>query len=302
MKKKKANRFGASTDLHSEGLRGRIKIFKKPLMGRTWISRSIGWITALAGLVALVMACQSTGRPHPPGIALSFDDRFIHEWYQLRPLFKKYNARVTFYITQFDSLSKEEIGMLRTLQRDGHEIGCHGAIHTNSIGYVWHNSMAEYLKDEIDASVIPMQQNGFRPTSFAHPGGAQIWYIDRELLKRFLLLRDVAVVERKLFGFTFRWNIRNMSSIYYIFDGDQTVNSLLFDEGAGLSGLQIKTALQKAGEDKSVLMAFGHKPYWKPIGPGEYGFRVARLDSLLAESQRLGLKTYTMSELVRESD
>ena len=262
--------------------------------------RTVG-ITALVGLIGLVMACQSRSRPHPPGIALSFDDRFIHEWYQLRPLFKKYNARVTFYITQFDSLSKEEIGMLHTLQRDGHEIGCHGAIHTNSIWYVWRHSMAEYLKNEIDASVIPMQRNGFRPTSFAHPGGAQIWYIDRELLKRFRLLRDVAVVERRLFGFTFRWNIRNMSSIYYTFDGDQTVNSLLFDWGAGLSGQQIGTALQKAKKDGSVLMAFGHKPYWNPIKPGEYGFQVARLDSLLAQSQRLGLKTYTMSELVQDS-
>ena len=230
---------------------------------------------------------------------MSFDDRFIREWYQLRPLFQKYNAHVTFYITRFDSLTPTEITQLKTLQRDGHEIGCHGAIHVNSVAYVRQHSMQQYLNDEIYPALSAMKRQGFRPTSFAHPGGAHNDAIDRELLRQFVLLRDVALVERTLAGITLRWSVRLMPSIYHHFDGDPTVDALLFDEGAGLDLSDLRVAMRKAKEDGTTLMLFGHKPYSLSVKPGGYGFLTERLDSILANSQRLGLKTYTMSELVR---
>lgn len=253
-------------------------------------------------LVGLLTACRPATPTHPPGIALSFDDRFISEWYQLRPIFRKYNAQATFYITQFDSLTPVEIRQLKTLQQDGHEIGCHGAIHTNSISYVRQNSMQRYLNDEIYAALRSMKQHGFRPTSFAHPGGAHTSAIDRELLNQFVLLRDVALVERTIWGVTLRWNIHLMPGIYHHFDDDPTVDALLFDDGAGLDQTDLRTAMRKAKEEGTVLMLFGHKPYQRPVEKGEYGFLTERLDSILAESKRLGLRTYTMSALVGRSN
>ncbi|GAB3640271.1 polysaccharide deacetylase family protein [Spirosoma arcticum] len=252
--------------------------------------------------VGLLIACRPITPAHPPGIALSFDDRFINEWYQLRPIFQKYNARATFYITQFDSLTPVEIAQLKTLQQDGHEIGCHGAIHTNSISYVRQNSMSQYLNDEIHPALRSMKRHGFRPTSFAHPGGAHTNAIDHELLKYFVLLRDVALIERTMWGVTLRWNIHLMPSIYYQFDGDPTVDALLFDEGAGLGLSDLRTGMRKAKEDGTALMLFGHKPYQRAVKTGGYGFLTGRLDSILAESRRLELKTYTMSELIRLSN
>lgn len=253
-------------------------------------------------LIELLSTCRPAAPNYPPGIALSFDDRFIREWYGLRPIFRKYNARVTFYITQFDSLTPVEITQLKTLQQDGHEIGCHGAIHTNSINYVRQHSMQQYLNDEIYPALRSMKRQGFRPTSFAHPGGAHNNAIDRELLNHFVLLRDVALIERTIWGITLRWTVRLMPGIYHDFDGKRTVDALLFDEGSGLDLSDIQTAMCKAKEDGTVLMLFGHKPYQRSVEPGGYGFLTERLESILAESKRLGLRTYTMSELVQQSN
>ncbi len=258
--------------------------------------------TVLPVTCMLLNACHPTRPDRRPGIALSFDDRFITEWYQLRPIFRKYNARVTFYITQFDSLTTDEIAQLKILQQDGHEIGCHGAIHTNSINFVRQQSMQQYLNAEIYPILSSMNQHGFRPTSFAHPGGVHNSSIDQELLKHFVLLRDVALLERTIWAVTLRWDIRFIPSIYNQFDNDPTVDALLFDEGSGVNLNDLKVGLRKAKEDGSVLMLFGHEPYRRSVDPGGYGFLTERLDSILADSKRLGLRTYTMSELVQPSN
>lgn len=260
--------------------------------------RKLPFLLVAFGLIALLNGCRPASTNHQAGIALSFDDRFISEWYQLRPVFKQYNAHVTFYITQFDSLSPIEIAQLKTLQQEGHEIGCHGAIHTNSVEYVRDHSMPEYLNVEIYPALRSMKQHGFRPTSFAHPGGTHNAAIDRELLHHFSLLRDVALIQRTIFGITLRWTIHLMPGIYHHFDGQRTVDALLFDEGAGLGMTDLRAAMNKAKDDGTALMLFGHKPYQRSVSAGGYGFLIPRLDSILAESNRLGLKTYTMSELV----
>ena len=92
-------------------------------------------------LFVMVFACKQKKPVQQAGIAVSFDDRFVKEWYQLRPLLKKYNAKCTFYITQPDSLSDEEVKLLHELQKEGHEIGCHGAMHVRSMYYIWDFSL-----------------------------------------------------------------------------------------------------------------------------------------------------------------
>jgi peptidoglycan-N-acetylglucosamine deacetylase len=64
----------------------------------------------MLGVIAgAFLGCGSpSGKPGAGGIALSFDDHFIKEWYELRPLFQKYNAKATFFITCPDSLNAEK--------------------------------------------------------------------------------------------------------------------------------------------------------------------------------------------------
>ena len=269
------------------------KIFKKR-------AKSLSKIQCVFGLLIAFFAvsCHSAVNRPTAGIALSFDDRFVQEWAKLRPLLKKYEAHATFYVTQFDSLKPEEIEILLQLQADGHEIGAHGATHARSIDYVWQHSMADYFKNEIEAELEPMKKAGLKVSTFAHPGGQQIWFIDQKLLKNyFCLLRDVALTERDLKLFTLRRPVFGMNEIYYRFDGNPTVSALLIDQGANVPMKALREGMIRARNTQAAMMLFGHCPLFGNER-GKYGFTVSRLDSILAESQKLGLRSYTMSQLI----
>jgi hypothetical protein len=247
-----------------------------------------------------LIGCNTAQKTHPAGIALSFDDRHVEEWAKLRPLFKKYNAHATFYVTQFDSLKPYEIQILHQLQADGHEIGAHGAAHIRVLDWLrGGGSLDDFYRYEIEAELISMRKAGFRPVTFAHVGGQQTWWTDRRLLNDyFILLRDVALSERKLSFLTFKRPVFGMDEIYYHFNGEQKVNSLLIDQMTNLTDKQLFDGIIRARTTHSVLMLFGHKPLFE-TSPEPYGFSVTTLENILAQSQRLGLKTYTMAELVK---
>ncbi len=249
-------------------------------------------------LMLVVFACQPKKPIKQPGIAVSFDDRFVKEWYQIRPLLKKYKARCTFFITQPDSLSEEEVSLLHELQKEGHEIGCHGAMHVRSMYYIWDFSLDEYMKNEIFSALKTMKKQGFFPKTFAHPGGSQTWYSDRELLKYFTLLRDVSMKTRTLWNFDYTHEIEDIDEIFYQQDGHRKVNALLIDTSTKLSIEDIKKGLKRASKEGSIMMMFGHKPLTKTTQKADdYGFDIQFLAQILSESAKLKLKTYTMQEL-----
>lgn len=254
-------------------------------------------------LVFLVLfsACESKKKIYQTGVALSFDDRFVKEWSLLRPLLKKYNVKATFYITQPDSLSDEEVILLHELRKDGHEIGCHGAMHVRSIPYIWENSLDGYMENEIFHALKTMKTQGFSPTTFAHPGGSQMWYSDRELLKYFNFLRDVSLKNRDLYGYEFTRKVEDMDEIYYQHDKTQKVNALLIDVSDKLTIEDIRKGINRAVDEGSIMMIFGHKPLnGNTQNTSEYGFDVHFLEQILAESAKLRLRYYRMDELFGE--
>jgi peptidoglycan-N-acetylglucosamine deacetylase len=232
------------------------------------------------------------------GIAISFDDRFVKEWYQLRPIFNKYNAKITLYITQPDSLSDEEVKLLHQLQKEGHEIGCHSTNHERAAYYLREHSLKEYMENEIFSALSSMKKHGFSPKTFAHPGGSQTWYSDRELLKYFTLLRDVSMKTRNLWGFQYTQEVDEIDEIYFKHDNTQKVNALWIDTNANLTIEDIKKGLQRAKNEGSVIMLFGHKPLSeKQQKSHQYGFDIQFLEQILSESAKLNLKSFTMQQL-----
>src|SRR5438034_1387906 len=73
-------------------------------------------LISLSLIVFITTGCHQQKRN--AGICLSFDDRYIKEWHEMRALLNRYHARVTFFVSQFDSLSATEIQMLADLQND----------------------------------------------------------------------------------------------------------------------------------------------------------------------------------------
>ena len=144
----------------------------------------------LGGVFALLLGCnQAPKQPHAAGFALTFDDRYVEEWTRLRPLLKKYGAKATFYVTQFDSLSPKEIQLLHELIQDGHEIGAHGAAHIRVLDWLrGGGALDDFYKFEIEGELNVMRKAGFRPVTFAHVGGQQTWWTDRRLLRDYFKL------------------------------------------------------------------------------------------------------------------
>ncbi|WP_353722963.1 polysaccharide deacetylase family protein [Dyadobacter sp. 676] len=134
---------------------------------------SRGFLLLLATVIAgTLCSCGSpAGKPGAGGIAISFDDHFIKEWYELRPLFRKYNAKATFFVTCPDSLNAEEVAMLKQLEKEGHEIGFHGTVHAKSTELMAVGGPKGYMETELEPGLHHMNAAGFKPTSYAHPGG-----------------------------------------------------------------------------------------------------------------------------------
>ncbi|QRR03114.1 polysaccharide deacetylase family protein [Dyadobacter sandarakinus] len=250
-------------------------------------------------LAGMLFSCQPAIDRQNAGVAISFDDQFIHEWHSLRPLFRKYGARATFFVTCGDTLTREQVIKLQELENDGHEIGFHGSIHGKSTELINALGPAKYAEQELSPGLGYLAAAGFHPRSYAHPGGNHNAQVDSVLFsKGFSILRDVAVSKRRLFGF--QWYAvapRLIRSIFYHFDQQKEVNALLIDTDQQLSGAEIAEAIQAASENGDALLLFGHKPLHKKPQAGEYGFDVALLEAILKEAARQQVKFYTMSEL-----
>jgi peptidoglycan/xylan/chitin deacetylase (PgdA/CDA1 family) len=256
------------------------------------------YIPVLAILFIGFSCQQKNETSQTAGIAISFDDRFIEEWYALRPLFQKYDAKVTFFITCSDGLQIEEIEKLKQLEADGHEIGFHGTIHGKSTELITLGS-DKYVETELTPGLKWMADAGFYPTSYAHPGGNHNVQVDSVLLANgFKILRDVAISRRVFRGIPlYTLAPRVMNWIYYKFDQESIIDALLIDQDSEITEDEIKDAIVQAKKTNTALMLFGHEPlYAKPVN-GEYGFDVSFLETILKEAKAQELKFYTMTEL-----
>lgn len=223
------------------------------------------------------------------GICLSFDDRTVREWFGLIPLLEAHNARATFFITQADSLSPEELVMLDSLARNGHEIGSHGALHVNAEEYIREHGYRAYLRDEVDRSLDVMTRLGFEPVSFAYPYGAKYWFTDWLLGRRFKTIRSVSTLPAGA-------DIIALDEIYHD-HRSRNVSALGVDVNGGLTPAMITHAVQRATDRREVLMLYGHAPVTD--GDSLYRFDTALLEHILREANRAGLSFYTHRELVR---
>ncbi|OZI06919.1 polysaccharide deacetylase [Siphonobacter sp. BAB-5385] len=260
----------------------------------------MGRWTFVVILLFLLPGCQSTTQhPERAGIALSFDDRFFSDWMALRPLLNQYQAKVTFYVNCPDSLTNEEVRILKTLQQDGHEIGFHGTIHGISTEMIQNLGVEGYLNTEIRPGISYLQQAGFHPTSYAHPGGNHNARVDSVLeASGFRILRDVALAERSYKGFRlYHLSPQWLPQIYYDFDQQRSVDALLFDTSANLSVAELRSALVRAKTRGKAVLLFGHQPFFSPPKPEQYGFDVQVLRQMLQTADSLHLKFYRMSDL-----
>ena len=144
------------------------------------------------GLASVTYADFASGGAAQAGLALSFDDAGIIAWLSARPLFQQYGARVTFFVTRYDTLHEDDLAGIRELAADGHEIAAHGMRHLSAPAYVEDHGLAAYLADEALPSIELLRADGYPVVSFAYPHGARTSEIDRALAEHVPVLRSVA--------------------------------------------------------------------------------------------------------------
>jgi peptidoglycan/xylan/chitin deacetylase (PgdA/CDA1 family) len=126
------------------------------------------------------------------GLALSFDDAFVDDWVALRPLLQYYQARVTFFVCRYRTLTDDQRAGLQLLAADGHDIEPHSVQHFRAPEYVENHGLEAYLHDELDPSIDALRDDGFEVNAFAYPYGARTSELDDAIAKRVPVIRSVA--------------------------------------------------------------------------------------------------------------
>ena len=144
------------------------------------------------GLAYVTYADFAHGTETMPGLALSFDDTAIDAWFALRPLFQKYNARVTFFVSRFRFVGPEQHDELQQLGGDGHAIEAHSVQHLRAPEYVEEHGLNAYVREEVDPSIQILRDDGFPIEAYAYPFGARTDEIDQAIAKRVPVLRSVS--------------------------------------------------------------------------------------------------------------
>lgn len=118
--------------------------------------------------VLLTLAAGCSRRPENTGLlVLSFDDRNFDSWVEAIPLFEKYNAHVTFFVS--GPIDDEAVRAMRRLSEAGHSIGLHGLRHAFADEEVAAKGGDIFYKEEIEPQLEACRAANIPITSYAYP-------------------------------------------------------------------------------------------------------------------------------------
>ena len=109
--------------------------------------------------------------PPPPGargvLLLSFDDRNFADWEAARPIFAKYGAHATFFVS--GPIDQPTIRSLKRLSADGHSIGFHGLKHLNADVAIAERGAERYYLEDVWPQTDSATRGYVPFESFAYP-------------------------------------------------------------------------------------------------------------------------------------
>ena len=223
----------------------------------------------------------------PGAIVLTFDDKYIDEWYKADSIFSIYDWKATFCVTAYGTLTENEKLKLMTLQNNGHEIASHGTKHYNALEYLSNNSIEEYIKNEILPSLNEMKIDGLNITSFVYPGGVRCVELDLALFDYFSVLR----------GTTYdKISTKNKSHYFIRGENELLVCGLGIDNHYDHFDVDYIISLLKYAVNEGIAVIFyGHKIADDDIS--NYVTSYDTLDKICRYAQEKGMEFLTLREL-----
>ena len=100
-------------------------------------------------------------------LVLSFDDRNFDDWLNALPIFKKYDAHVTFFVC--GPIDDKASRTMKKLSEAGHSVGLHGLRHANADVAVAQKGADRYFKEDIEPQMEICRVAYIPVKSFAYP-------------------------------------------------------------------------------------------------------------------------------------
>jgi len=221
------------------------------------------------------------------GVAITFDDQNIDNWYMASYLFQKYQAKATFFVDAVNILDDSQWQKLKSIESKGNEIGFHGLYHLNAQKFLQCSSTQEYMETEIIDGLKIMKNKGFKPQSFAYPYGCGDSRLDKELLKYFSHIRYTLYTNKET-------RVKDLNKAYLSKKKIRIIYGVGMDQGYGNSLKEIKEGLDRAKKNQEILVLYGHD---LTAQGNKSSLKAEELEDLLQYCTLQGLKFYTVSEL-----
>ena len=120
-------------------------------------------------------------------LCLTFDDRNFDAWERNIPLFAKYGAHATFFVS--GKIDERAEKCMRRLSAEGHCIGLHGFRHQRARLALSKLGEEGYIREEILPQLSVCREKGLDVRSFAYPYRDRSSETDAILLRHFDCLR-----------------------------------------------------------------------------------------------------------------
>ena len=224
-----------------------------------------------------------------PAVLLTFDDHFVDQWVAAMPVFERYNAKATFFITGFDKLTKEQIDGIKKLNAAGHTIGCHSLRHKKAVDYVKEFSLEQYWLDDVEPAVRLMTDSGLPPSCFAYPSSQNDTRTDGMLLKHFSHLRSGVPFSKAQSIFVPVDQIRNKGCLYGTSIDSNNKNITLED---------IYSLMDKAKAENKCIVFYGHNI---AAESDKHHTSPERLENILRYGQKIGLEFIGFDQIKKDT-
>ncbi len=239
-------------------------------------------------VLSVLFFCSCTrmevkGKLTRAGIALTFDDNSVDEWFTCMPLFDSFGVKATYYISNYQQLNKQQVQKLKILLRHGHEIAFHSTNHYNMVKYVNNVGMEKLMRNEIEIGLDRMHADNFHPVTFAYPYGQHNASLDNKLLEYFKSVRALNGTN----NYT-----RSMATV----SDNGILYGLGIDESSKRDMKVILQLVHNAFENNVCLVLVAHHI---DRSDTKFSTSLTTLRRIIKEADDLGINFYTVKEISR---
>jgi len=220
-------------------------------------------------------------------VVLTFDDKYIDEWFSADSIFSDYNWKATFCVTKYGTLTDDEKQKLITLQNNGNEIASHGSKHLRATEYLTNHTMSEYVNEEILPSLSSMKNDGIDVSSFVYPYGSRSVETDLTLFNYFSVLRGTTWKHSTMNSQKCFVNIGTEEMIVYSLGLDNHYEHYSKDFFLNL--------LKYANQENLALVLYGHKIAYNDSSQYVTSFKI--LHDICSYAQENGMEFLTLRDL-----